>query len=122
MTKILSYDQTVRLTAWDSMSYARVFTIEGYARKHGDDVATSVARAIEYGHELAATIQLGATLTTSRSFYERERVAAASAETLVPGEVVEIEGRRYEVVVVCGNERAPRNSDPIKFRPVGEEG
>jgi hypothetical protein len=118
----LIYGRAIRAAGWNDISFATVFTMEGYAAKHGSDVAASVARALSNGHELAGSIYTGATLYSNRAEGARAnreaRAIVAAAVTLATGDLAEIEGREYMVHLVRGNEAGPVNSDPFKFLPV----
>lgn len=119
----LTYNQPVRLAPWADDAFAEVFTVRGYATAKGmnpDDYET-MARA--NGHALAGTIYTSGALVGDRAAAKRmldaRLAAAASAVTLAPGQVVQIDGRPYEVRVAAGNDRRyPVNSDPIHFDPV----
>ena len=111
----LVHGQHIRLADWDSMTSATVFGVRGYAAKYNEDPDVVEARAREHGHPLAGSSYTGSALTDSKAFYEKRRAEAAGAVTLAPGQRVEIEGRTYTVRAVPGNERSPRNSDPIHF-------
>lgn len=115
--RVLAHGDGIRLAAWASPSFATVFGIEGYALANNRDPQADRARAVERGHPVVGSIHTGSTLTDSRAFYERERERYAAAVVLEPGQIVEIEGARYRVEVVRGNDQFPRNSDPIRFVP-----
>jgi|GEM_PF-1883242 hypothetical protein len=120
---ILTYRQPVRLAAWADDAFAEVFTVRGYATVHGMNPEDYETMARANGHVLAGTIYSGGALVSDRATAKRlldaRRAAAAAAVTLAPGQVVEIDGRPYEVRVPQGNDRRyPVNSDPIHFKPV----
>ncbi len=115
----LNYGDLVRHEKWTRPFYAKVFTIEGYARKNGaTDIAAQVERAIRNGHDLAGSIFTGTCITTSKAFYAREDAEYATAQVLQEGQSVMLEGRFYTVRFNAGNTgTSPRNSDPIRFVP-----
>lgn len=120
---ILTYRQPVRLAAWADDAFAEVFTVRGYATVHGMNPEDYETMARANGHALAGTIYTSGALVGDRAAAKRmldaRRAAAASAVTLAPGQVVQIDGRPYEVRVAAGNDRRyPVNSDPIHFDPV----
>lgn len=115
-TLTLTDAQPIRLAAWGKMTYATVFGLRGYCERNGSDYAKALERAERLGHEVVGSCYAGATLTDSKSFYEKQEAIVASAVTLEHGQLVEIEGATYQVVVLKGNERSPIYSNPIAFR------
>ena len=107
----------VRLPAWGRMTFATVGTIEDFTADLADPAAY-MNRALASGEALAWTVYTGATITSSKAFYDAKEARAAAAITLEPGQPVTIKGRAYTVRVARGNTDAPRNSDPIAFVPV----
>ena len=123
MMHILSYDQAVRLPGWGDTEFATVFTVRGYAAQNGMNPDEYEERARGNGHALAGTIYSSGALVGDRALAARmrdeRRARAAGALTLTAGAIVQIYGRRYRVVVNAGNDGpAPRNSDPIAFKPM----
>lgn len=123
--KILTHNQRIRLAAWADDASATVFTTRGYAIEHGQDPDKTEARAKHHGHALNGSIYSSGALVgdraTAKRLLDEALAAAAAAATLTPGEVVEIDGRRYTVRVAAGNSgRYPVNCDPIHFDPAGE--
>lgn len=118
----LTHDQPIRLASWAQTFFARVFTVEGYARQYGDDPATYVERSIKFGHPLAASIAPSAALVAGefgRQLHAERLATSASAVTLAEGALVRLEGRLYRTKVARGNDGwAPQNSDPFIFVPV----
>lgn len=119
----LTYRQPVRLAAWADDAFAEVFTVRGYATVHGMNPEDYETMARANGHVLAGTIYSSGALVgdraTAKRLLDARRAAAAAAVTLHPGQVVQIDGRPYEVRVATGNDRRyPVNSDPIHFKPV----
>ena len=114
----LKHGDFIRGAAWVAPFYASVFGSDGYAAERGRDPAVERARCIERGHALVGSIYSGAVLTTSVAFREQEAARYASAVALSEGDLAVIEGAVYRVQFVRGNERGPRNSDPIRFVPV----
>jgi hypothetical protein len=115
MTTTLKHGDFIRGAQWVAPFYASVFGSDGYSAERGRDPAVERARATERGHALAGSIYTGAVLTTSVAFREQEAARYASAVALAEGDLVSIEGATYRVRFVPGNERGPRNSDPIQF-------
>jgi len=108
MTKTISHNDLVKLASWLN-SYAKVGTLNGYCPNVAD-------KARERGDDEAWTVNAGAALSSSKSFYEIENAKVARAIVVAHGETVEIEGNAYTVYVNRGNDGAfPRNSDPIRF-------
>jgi hypothetical protein len=105
----LNHDDLIRLPQWDV--YARVSTLNGYCPAFAET-------ARKRGEPEAWVTFAGTALYDSRHYYEIERAKTASAVVISTNEVVEIEGRLYRATVMRGNERHPRNSDPIHFTPV----
>ena len=123
MHKTLHHRMPVKLTAWADNITAEIFTVAGYAIERGRDPTEAVKRAQDNCHELAGSIYIGGTLVGDRADGQRRLAEARQrnrdAMLLEEGETVEIEGALYVVKIVPGNAgRFPRNSDPIKFRPV----
>lgn len=119
----LTYNQPVRLAAWADDAFAEVFTVRGYATVRGMNPDDSETMARANGHALAGTIYSPGALVgdraTAKRLLDARRAAAAAAVTLAPGQVVQIDGRPYEVRMAHGNDRRyPTNSDPIHFKPV----
>lgn len=116
----LSYDQPIRIPAWDAGIYARTFSVAGYARKTDRDPQAMIDRARRLGHDLYGSILPGMSLVNDGGRHARqEQEIAATAVTISDGEIVEIEGELVRVKVTRGNDcQFPRNSDPIKFQPV----
>jgi NAD(P)H-hydrate repair Nnr-like enzyme with NAD(P)H-hydrate dehydratase domain len=116
MTK-LSHGALVRLAAWTN-SFAKVRTLAGYATERGYGPEFAEARRLR-GEPEAWALFGGTVLSEDKSFYAREAAKYATAVVVFKGQTVEIEGKRFTVRVVKGNEgRFPRNSDPISFAPV----
>lgn len=131
---VLTYNQPVRAARW--MSVATVFSVEGCTRQWNredaarkipmgqQDVAAAVARAVRHGHDLASTIYTGGCLMANGPAKDRmianAELAMEHAEVLEPGQLVEIEGRRYTVAFPQRGDchSYPRFSDPIHFIPV----
>jgi hypothetical protein len=118
-TVTLTHGELVRLASWSS-SYASVGSVEGYTASYQGDVARALERAQANGHELAWTVNVGASLVADGgAYYARENARVAGATILEDGQRVLIEGRPYRVRVVPGNAgEFPKNSDPIKFVPL----
>lgn len=108
----LKHGQAVRLPAWDAMTFAKVFTVGGYARDHGSDPAS-----VRY--EPPCATYAGTTITTDQGHYDRLRAQAARAAVVEDGELVVIEGALFRVRVVGRSYAAPRVSDPIHFQHEG---
>lgn len=115
----LHYEQPIRLAEWTA-GHATVFTIEGYARKAGEDPEKALARARERGHAIAGSIHTGFALVNDGGRHAaKQRQLFDLAVVLRPGQEVEIEGRRYTVAVPSSQYgRTPKVSDPISFIPV----
>jgi hypothetical protein len=124
----LHHGDLVRLTAWHITEFARVGTVRGYEleQAHGDRSLIPAAhlrgleaeqRAISLGHELAWTTFTGHALVNDGGAHRAELFAKGNtAVELTPDESVEIEGRRYRVMVNTGNRRCPRNCVRIPTR------
>ena len=116
----LTYSQPVRLAAWADDAFAEVFTVRGYAMVRGMHPDAAEMHAKDRGHEMVGTIYNAGALVgdraTAKRLLDARRAAAAAAVTLAPGQVVQIDGRPYEVRVARGNDRRyPVNCDPIHF-------
>ena len=117
--KTLSHNEVIRLATWNAGDYARVFGLRGFCEAGARDYDAALARARQNGHDIAATMHSGTALVDDGGkHYAREEATAATATILTEGETVEIEGVRYMVGANHGNEKGPRNSDPIRFEPV----
>lgn len=119
----LTYNQPVRLAAWADDAFATVFTVRGYAVANGMNPGDYETMARTNGHALAGSIYSSGALVGDRalaaSMLAERRALAAAAVTLTAGQIVQIDGRPYEVRVAAGNDRRyPVNSDPIHFKPV----
>lgn len=106
----LTHGQEIFSPKWGRGYTCTVGTVEGYSAKNKIDVNKAVDRAIENGHELAYTINIGTVLTNSVGYYEREDKRKAAATEVQENEEVLIEGRKYKVKLV-----GKRYSDPIHF-------
>ena len=112
--KQLTFETLVRVSTWNKMTYASVFTLDGYAKKNNlseDHVAESIAR----GDEIVGTIYTGTTITNSETYYENEKQRGENAVVIENGETVSIDDVQYKVVVLPGQTNYPKYSDPIKF-------
>jgi hypothetical protein len=81
MTKILIHNQAVRSKSWSDDTFARVWTLRGDCVEANRDYDEALARSNQYGHELVATISLGAAIVGDKSLGARmlaERRAIAS--------------------------------------------
>lgn len=124
-TRTLAHGDYVHAAGWAAFPYdrctAEVFTVRGYATGCRIDADAAEQDAIERGHPLASTINIGGALVADRATQqqmaaERDRRRAASI-ALTDGDEVEIEGRRYRVRISPENRRRPEHSDPIHFIP-----
>jgi hypothetical protein len=120
----LTYDTPIRAASWGDTSFARTFTVRGYAIKNGQDPDAAIARAVGHGHALVGSIYSSGALVGDRAQGARmvaeERAIVAAAVTLKTGDTVSIDGVLHEVVFARGNEFGPFpvNSDPVSFIPV----
>ena len=103
MTTQLNDGDIVRLPDWRSINFATV----GIA----DDRELARSR----GHDDVWAIYTGATITDCRQYFLDDQAKYRRSIVLHDGEPVIIGGAGYEVKVVRGNTKAPRNSDPIHF-------
>lgn len=118
-TITLNHSDLVKLAAWDHMTAAKVGTIEGMcAGWSAEEVARALRTARDNSHEIAFVTYAGASISSSRAFYDRKRMEVASAIVIEHGQNVEVEGRTYTVEVLKGCERAPKYCDPIRLTPV----
>lgn len=116
--RTLSNGDLVRLSGWNHVTFAKAGSVEGYASSNGDDPAPALARAQANGHALAWVSYAGGALVNDRgAYFAEQKRKAASAVTLEPGEVVQMEGRFYRVRVMARCEARPIYSDPIKLDP-----
>ena len=119
----LANRQNIRSSAWSNTCIAECFTVEGFARENGEDVAELVAQERRLGRDLVSSIQLGASLLGDRRAAEKQnaelRARWNSAQVLATGDLVEIEGRLYLVKFNSRQENCefPTVSDPIAFVP-----
>jgi hypothetical protein len=115
--KTLTPDCALRLDGWSMLAFAIFSTARSYSRKYGEDEEAAFTRERERGHATAYSIYTGSMITDDKSHYDAARQRASTAITLEDGELVAVEGEPeiYKVKVVWGNERGPRNSDPIHF-------
>lgn len=61
------------------------------------DIEAAVARAVERGHELYWINLHGAVLCGDPGFYDREHAKWAEAPRLNVGDIVEFEGKQFEI-------------------------
>jgi hypothetical protein len=119
----LSHGDRVRLSTWvgpyADNATAVVGTSRGFAASHGRDPQAAHDRARANGHVTAFTTFYGFFLFgDGRSTEEAialAKVEAAKATVLDDGDMVEIEGEIFMVFTPAGNDRGPRNFDPIHF-------
>lgn len=104
----LKHGQAVRLPAWDIATFAKVFTVGGYAAETGMDAA-------DLRYEPPCATYSGTTITTDADHYEKLRSQASRAAVVRNGELVVIEGALFRVRVVGRSYGAPLVSDPIHF-------
>jgi hypothetical protein len=95
----LTPSQFIRMDTWSASAFCRT----GRASKNLGDAPYSV-----HG---------GTTLADNDELRRENAIHAAAATTLTNGQIVIFNGRVFKVVVIRGNEKAPRNSDPIRFAP-----
>lgn len=117
----LAHDTVVRLPEWAQTFYCTVGTSEGYTASYGGDVEKALQRAKDNGHEIAWTVHTGSALVNDGGAHHRRQLeTAAGAVTLVEGQEVEIEGRRYTVKLDARQRGKiyPQFSNPISFAPV----
>lgn len=108
MTATLNHNDLIKLVSWAN-SYAKVGTLNGYCPDFAD-------KARERGEDEAWTVYAGSSLSSDKSYYDRERAKFKAAVVIAHGDTVEIEGKFYTVHVNRGNDGAfPRNSDPVRF-------
>jgi hypothetical protein len=89
--------QFIRIDTWPSSS----FCLLGRAPKKYDEPPYSV-----FG---------GTTLADNEETRRHNAVHAAAATVLSNGQIILFRGLTFKVVVIRGNEKAPRNSDPVRF-------
>lgn len=126
--KTLTPNTYVRLPQWPGMTYATFNTVRSCAIRNQHsifkrDPEAEHARAVKNGHQTAFAIHAGYMLVDDGGhYYRREAERAKQAVTLEDGEIVAIEGEPeiYKVRVIKGNEKGPRNSDPIHFDTVSQ--
>jgi hypothetical protein len=98
---------------------AVVGTVEGSAKKWGENPDEYVKRSLERGHEVAWTMFGGVALYGDKDYAEKERkereLNRANAIILKEGDEVIIEGRQYTVAIDKRNQIQPFNCDPIHF-------
>ena len=112
MTTIRHGDR-IRLASW-VYATASVATLIGFHK--GDEAAAAASRARHPKEPEVFAVFAGTVLSDSRSFYERDKALHAAAVVVADGETVEVDGLRYAIKVMSGNDgRFPRNSDPIHF-------
>lgn len=138
----LTHGQAVKSENWLSPFICTVFTIEGYTTKDmlnrkadpihpafgGElfrEIGEALVRANSLGHEIAATISIGSSITRDypgkAEKLTLERTIHDHAVVLRQGDVVMIEGRTYTVHYNQGQrdrKYGPSLSDPIRFIPV----
>lgn len=77
--------------------YGTIFTVRGYALKYNEDPNEAEEKAIVHGHELHTIIQEPAMLCGDPGYYEEKQARWATAIPIDDHEVVELEGKTFEV-------------------------
>jgi len=115
MTALKNAD-LVRLASWTN-SFAKVGTLAGH---YGRPVSLrEIAKEEVICGSEVWTVYTGATLSSDKGFYDRERALYETAIVIAPGDIVEIDGVQFKVVVAKHNQGSyPKNSDPIGFTRV----
>ena len=123
--KKLNHEEQVKFTGMKYRTEIYVGTIEGCARKDGEDIQASIELEMRNAKKnyvepsLAWTNAAGAELVgefEGREEWLAKKQARFNAATILEnGEKVEIEGRLYTVKI---HPRAEFISDPIHFMPV----
>jgi len=106
----LAHKSEVRLESWP-IQVAIVGTLNGFCPDYAET-------ARERKQAECWTVFTGTVIAADPSIYDHARRRHAEAIVVEDGQVVEIEGRRYRVVVNSRNHERPVNSDPIKFEEV----
>lgn len=125
--KTLKHNEQIKVIGWIYNPEVIVGTVEGMARRDGDDVKSEIARVQENmklyphsGHSLAFASMSASVLESNydgkQAKADKKAAAYNSATVLEDGEKVEIEGRIYTVLVL--RKDYCRVSDPIHFIPV----
>jgi len=116
--KVLVDNQQIRTTRDRYEPVITVGTIEGCCKKYGDNIQESVQMARLAGHDIAWTYRHASCI---ESDYAGKAAATAkrhedyqNAILIEDGDLVEIEGRRYNAVYAYMD----MVSDPVHFKPV----
>jgi hypothetical protein len=91
MTKTLGHRTVVWVTELGANRVFEVRTVEGFAKEYGADPKKLVASNLKDGRPLADTLEIAMGYDAALEIQQRKGVEISF------GEVVEVEGRRYEI-------------------------
>ncbi len=113
--KTLKANDKIRLASWRYPFCAVVG--HAFGPEHAEFLPMWIAR----GDELVFATYAGSALVDGGpncEYHRQGQIAYQGCQVVADGEIVEVEGRQYELRVHPGQERFPKFSNPIKFVPV----